>query len=351
MADTEHKKLVEKFLSNKCDYLEAEAAFGYLEGNIDALDKIMFSEDLDENEILRCTESQKERTYNTIMGKKAPVVRLFVRKIAVAAAILMSILGAWYYLSQNKKSEPRQVTAIAEVRIENTTQQNQMYALPDGSEVVLRPEAAIFYKKNFNEIRTINLVTGDAYFKVFHDKKRPFEVLSNGIATRALGTRFWVRNFDAMDALGISLTEGKVMIYSGDSRFAMEPVYLRPGQTCSINKKTGKVAVSNSTEEKRPATSLKPAVKASDSYADRLNRIKSSTHSIEFTNTTLKNVFAKLEDRYNVKIVADDPHIMRYNITGTIFYRDSLDVIMKSICELNNLMYEKRNDSLYLKKR
>lgn len=330
--------------------MEAEKAFMYLENNIDALDEIVFSEDLGENEILRCAGSDKIRTYNMVIVKRARVIGLYIKRLVAAAAVLVLVVAGWKYMSQTKNSEVVKTAPVADVQIRNTTQQDQRYALPDGSEVVLRPEAVIVYKKDFNAVRTVTLVAGDAYFKVYHDPERPFNVLSNGIATRALGTRFWVRNFKTINALSIALTEGKVMVYSDDGKFAMDPVYLKPGQTCAIDKTTGKVAVSNDVEEKN-VSRLKPVAPVGVVSADSLNRITSSTNSIRFSSTTLKNVFAKLEERYNVKIVAEDPRIMNYNITGTIFYRDSLDVIMKSICELNNLMYVKRNDSLYLKKR
>ncbi|MFT4093395.1 MAG: DUF4974 domain-containing protein [Niabella sp.] len=326
--------------------MEAEEASQYLENNIDALDEIVFSEDLSESEIIEVPDSEKRRVLNGIIFKKTRIIELYIKKIAIAAAILILVFGGWRYIRYGKKDEVAQAIAVPDIHIQNSTHQDQRYLLPDGSEVVLKPDGEVVYKNDFKEVRSITLAAGDAYFKVFHDSKRPFVVLSNGIAIRALGTGFWVRNFKVINALSIALTEGKIMIYSSDSQFVMKPVYLNPGQTCAIDKTTGKVEVVNDT-----TVIHKPADKNSYQVpADGdLNNIIVSTQGMRFSNTTLANVFAKLEDRYHIKIVAEDPGIMNYNITGTIFYKDSLDVIIKSICELNNLRYEKRNDSLFLK--
>ncbi|WP_419784736.1 DUF4974 domain-containing protein [Niabella digestorum] len=64
----------------------------------------------------------------------------------------------------------------------------------------------------------------------------------------------------------------------------------------------------------------------------------------------LKNVLINLEKRYHVKIVALDTSIYDASITGQIFYNDSLETLIRAICDLNKLVYERDKDTIYLKR-
>nr|WP_246623671.1 FecR domain-containing protein [Sphingomonas colocasiae] len=64
-------------------------------------------------------------------------------------------------------------------------------ALDDGSTVVLNGDSAIQVRYE-NDVRRIVLRRGAAYFKVAHNKARPFIVDANGLAVRAVGTEFAV---------------------------------------------------------------------------------------------------------------------------------------------------------------
>ena len=62
--------------------------------------------------------------------------------------------------------------------------------LPDGSRVWLNAESSIRYPAAFSgDIREVS-VTGETYFEVAKDTRRPFIVSVNGISVKALGTAF-----------------------------------------------------------------------------------------------------------------------------------------------------------------
>lgn len=94
--------------------------------------------------------------------------------------------------------------------------------LPDSSKMWLNSESRVHYPIAFAEnSRTIE-VTGNAYFDVVKDASRPFEVITGGIKTTALGTQFEVDNYDNQRCF-VALVEGSVSVEDGRQKVIIEP--------------------------------------------------------------------------------------------------------------------------------
>jgi len=86
--------------------------------------------------------------------------------------------------------------------------------LADGSSVELGSYSAM--SVNFTDARRqIRLYRGEGFFDVAADTRRPFTVEAAGGATRALGTKFDVKNVD--NAVTVAVSEHAVMVSSGAS--------------------------------------------------------------------------------------------------------------------------------------
>jgi len=81
--------------------------------------------------------------------------------------------------------------------------------LSDGSRMTLNTDSAVHVALSKSE-RRVELASGEAYFSVAEDKKRPFVVDTAGLTVTALGTRFSVRALDDGDA--VALIEGSVRV-------------------------------------------------------------------------------------------------------------------------------------------
>lgn len=82
-------------------------------------------------------------------------------------------------------------------------------ALSDGSAAILNSGSTIAVAMQPDR-RVINLVTGDAWFDVAHDKARPFEVRHGAFRVRAVGTAFQVSA--RADGMEVTVTEGRVAV-------------------------------------------------------------------------------------------------------------------------------------------
>ena len=82
--------------------------------------------------------------------------------------------------------------------------------LPDGSRVELAPKSqvAVLYD---DKQRLLEMQKGEAFFKVAHNRERPFVVKVGNINVRAVGTAFNIRS--AAGRVVVTVTEGTVDVY------------------------------------------------------------------------------------------------------------------------------------------
>lgn len=96
------------------------------------------------------------------------------------------------------------------------TEKGEQRAMPleDGSTIRINTESALSVALT-RERRTIRLRGGEAWFKVAHDKARPFTVEAGSVAVQATGTAFAVRR--AVGGVDVLVTEGAVNVWSVDA--------------------------------------------------------------------------------------------------------------------------------------
>lgn len=110
--------------------------------------------------------------------------------------------------------------------------------LPDGTKVWLDAASSIVYPTAFagNE-RRVEL-TGQAYFEVAKNKKKPFYVDVNQTQIRVLGTHFNISAYNDDRETTTTLLEGSVQISKNNSISL-----LKPGQQAVINNGSDKIVV------------------------------------------------------------------------------------------------------------
>lgn len=346
--------LVNKFFANECNCEEAELVATYLQNHLDELDTIPLFAEQEGGLIKNVSEACKRKIYAKIVGEeyRYRVYMPGIRRWLSVAAILVLLVGAYFlftHTSQQPLSKEEVQVGVRKI-FENNGKKTLKIKLPDSSEVVLNPMTTIAVnEKTFSIERIVEVDKGDAYFNVVKNMERPFSVIANGIKTTALGTEFWVENKLDSHQVSVKLVRGKVAVTSEDNRFRMDSVHLSPGQECRIFKATGNVKVLTAKIGNKKKVDKNDVL--SDVQDDN-NSILWTNDNLQFSKTKLKNLFRKLESRYNVTIVIDEKTMIeKANITGKILYADSLDIIMESICDINGLRYEKKNDTIYLRSR
>jgi len=129
--------------------------------------------------------------------------------LAAGFAVLLAGAAVWYFPQPGSGAEePAGLVRIMPERRE----------LPDGSRVELNQDAEL--QVDFTgDLRRVRLVSGEAYFAVAHDPRRPFVVEGRGVLVRAVGTAFNVKlNIASIEVL---VTEGRVAVGPNGNGFEL----------------------------------------------------------------------------------------------------------------------------------
>jgi transmembrane sensor len=125
----------------------------------------------------------------------APRRILSVLAVAASVAIAAVTLALWTSVTPNSYS-----TAIGEHRT---------VALSDGSTIALGADTQIDVRLS-KDVRAIELIRGEALFKVAKDAARPFKVRAGEATVTAVGTAFNIERDS--DRAVVSVTEGRVVV-------------------------------------------------------------------------------------------------------------------------------------------
>jgi transmembrane sensor len=161
---------------------------------------------------------------------KAATRRGYERKsLWAAAAMVLLVVGVVFWIQQ--QTADRYVTSIGEQRI---------VPLADGSVVTLNTATEI--RLHFSPARRgVELVSGQANFKVAKDAGRPFVVTAGGSEVRAVGTQFDI--YKTGDKVTVTLIEGKVAVKERAVELGARPaeINLTAGEQLSYETKTGAI--------------------------------------------------------------------------------------------------------------
>ena len=138
----------------------------------------------------------------------------------IAAAVMLPIvilIGLQMFREARLKKE-------AWVEIKTPFWTRAQFSLPDGTTGWLNSNSSIRYDMNFNVDRQVT-VTGEAFFDVFKDKRRPFIVNTNDVSLKVLGTRFNITSYEDDKNVEVVLEEGE-LVFNGKEKqksFTMKP--------------------------------------------------------------------------------------------------------------------------------
>jgi transmembrane sensor len=235
-----------------------------------------------------------------------------VPRIAAILFITLSV-PLFYFLSNPKRKEELEVV-IATVQKDIAKGEKLSLTLPDGTRVWINSGSSLSYPEIFDkDLRQVKL-EGEAYFEIEEDTLRPFEVVSGGFVTTALGTSFNVKSQPG-SALTVSLMTGKVKVAEEESG---EDYFLEPGLEFIDNLLAGQRTVRKFNPEKVLA------------WKDG---------KIIFENATLPEVVKTLEDWYGVEINLVNAENEKWKFSGE-YKNEILENVLNSMSFIEKFEYK-----------
>lgn len=144
----------------------------------------------------------------------------FLLKIAASISVIILLSVTWYRVYYTRTPNDPMVAAVDDntkdfVEEINTTGGTIRMQLSDGSVVNLENNSRILYRKRYEDQPNREVyLTGGAFFKVTRNSRQPFLVYADGVVTKVLGTSFRVKAYENDNNIVVSVTEGKVSVYS-----------------------------------------------------------------------------------------------------------------------------------------
>lgn len=356
---------IQRFFKHECEPQEARMVSEYLKSNPHIAEAYLPKKEWDETADIY---SMPEEFWQMQWQKIRPVaaqnrVITMVKRLAVAAIFILAIGAAVYYLYPKKSQQNIAVVEkTTDKNIHNASKELMAVNLPDGSVVELSPGAAINYKEPFEEnARNISL-KGEAIFSVAKDASRPFTVTSGNITTTALGTKFKVVYLGNDKKTVVHLYEGKVVVKTVSSVNKKES-YLMPGdvlsyinETFTIEKTSGSNAAAKVIQQNKNtiAPSLETTAEAAGNNK-KMNAARPQPVAVpqwyKFEKETLANVFDQLADLYKVEISYNKDEIRNIYFIGKFEQTSSIENILKTIANVNQLQIEKVDEKHYVVKK
>ncbi|UAY55546.1 FecR family protein [Arachidicoccus terrestris] len=337
---------IDRFLNNDLEGEKAEKIAAYLkERSGQELGQYLSDEEFYSTKPVEIPHTIQLVMRKTVRREVRDASGKWKKSLLIAACLIGFFLTAHYLLkltAQNTEGDLDRYT-LSRKTIRNSTAGEKYVHLPDGSGVLLKPDASVSYQDNFTDNRFVYL-EGKARFDVKHNATRPFTVVANGIGTLDIGTSFWINSDKSKEEITVQLLEGRVAVKSLENSFPEKNIYLQPGQQIRIKKRAGGYLVSNMYDSKH-----RDAIAATaPSIGDRQMVTTWTNAAYSFSKSPLQKVFEQLSIRYQVEIKID-PHLLENReFTGKIMYADSLNILLDAICNLNHLHYTRSGNTIQI---
>jgi transmembrane sensor len=206
--------------------------------------------------------------------------------------------------------------------------------LPDGTLVMLNSDSKLSYDLDMqsHDQRDVILI-GEAFFKVAHDKKRPFIVKTNKVAIKVLGTEFNVRDYPGDKESETTLIKGSIELTINDR--SDQKFLLKPSEKLALVKNTKKT-LEKGISSVLMIDNISPVKLGDQEY---IEEISWTENKFVFENESFEDLIPKLERWYNVKIILNDSNIKSYRFTG-VFIKENIIQALEAMQLIKSFHYK-----------
>ncbi len=209
----------------------------------------------------------------------------------------------------------------------NNSNRPQIVTLSDGSSVLLQPKSKLSYPKVFTGNERNVYLSGEAFFEISKNPKKPFFVHANEIVTKVVGTSFRIKAYANQSDVEVLVRTGKVKVNSEKNvdKTSQKEIVLLPNQALRFMRK-------ERTFDKITDITTDKTINSSVKSIEQL--------SFEFTDIPVSQIFKTIEQAYSVEVDFPLKKLEKCHLTTSLSDQplpEKLKIICKSIG--NNTSY------------
>jgi transmembrane sensor len=269
---------------------------------------------------------EKENQSNSDENSKI----FFLRKYfltGVAASLLLCLMSVWFYNNHFKTDNIVTYKELIDENDEGLVEQTnnstkpQIITLSDGSSVLLQPNSKLSYPKIFTGNERKVYLSGEGFFEISKNPRKPFYVYANEIVTKVVGTSFRIKAYSDQPDVEVLVRTGKVKVKSNDliAKSDQQEVVLLPNQALRFLRSDLKFnKITNITQDVTLVKSV-----------GNIEQL-----SFEFTDIPVSQIFETIEQAYLVDIDYPKNKLKDCHLTTSLSDQpltEKLRIVCKSI--------------------
>lgn len=251
-----------------------------------------------------------------MLGEQAKTPARSFRWLQVAA-VFLAIAGAVVMLRRTFIAKPQLPETYAEIKSKNG--EKKQITLKDGTTVFLNSGSSIFVSSKFDEQNREVKLSGEAFFQVHRNVKKPFIIHSGKLQTTVLGTSFDIKAYPEDEKIRVIVATGKVKVESetASGKAALFAKGLTHNQALVYDK-------------------IKDKHLLTHANADSVSSWR--TNHLNFENASYEEIARTLARWYNLDVTLDPKHTdtKRYTLG---FYNERADKVLNVLADLTGMTY------------
>ena len=194
--------------------------------------------------------------------------------------------------------------------------------MPDGTQVWLNVGSNIKYDENYGKENREITLTGEAFFDVVHNEKKPFIIHTPKMNVKVLGTVFNVKAYPNDEVTEAALIKGSIEVTFPNR--PQEKLILKPSDKITIVNKElpdNKTRFEQNNDKEKPAIVVsRVGYQVADSAVDETAWVN---NKLIFRRKTFEELAKDMERWFNVTVQVQDSAILQKTFTG-IFSNESI---------------------------
>ncbi|RAJ10953.1 FecR family protein [Chitinophaga skermanii] len=310
--------ILDKYLQGTCSDSERELVDAWYDQLNHASPAKQLESDATYRKVLRTKLWQEVQPFTPTLHRNTNKSKWYWAAAAAVATLVIAILGVQY----NKNASYTAEISFDTIRV--APQQLQSLVLPDGSKVCMNAGTVFVYPNKFpGNQRSVEVLQGEAFFKIEKDNKRPFYVKAGDVNTEVLGTSFNLKWYQSLQCFSVSVLTGKVKVqndqYPSEVLTAGTEAILEKGKAWNVHP-IADTAVVKAWQQKE----------------------------LVFRQQTFEKIAATLTLQYGAKIHFQYPKVAQYRFTCKFSSKQTLQEIIGQLCLVNGNVYSKMNEKDFL---